>query len=672
MRLFQALHPRGVTPSGGGGEPDAPVASAIVLTPASFTLRVGNLQRIVARCVDQYGNTIAFPDALSWSSDSTGVATVDSVGVVTGVAAGAASITVTSGSLSSSAAATVETAPVISGWSEDRFPHASHGLLAAVTDFRTPYIADPTQKAEELAFQATHADKIVSGSEPAGGYPDGMIHQPYMLTSFVAVCVHDGDRWRNTRNKSDWAWEQWCAANGKDPENGYLHYGSGQDTYDAAIVAIDASGQVTLQHDLVTHTGGAFRDGATVTISGVTPASFNGSWPISNVGVTGGDYDEDGEIRRAKTVFTIPHTGEVATGFGKAKCGTGDGTKTKRNRLIFDVPGFPPPRWLINHAHADRIAFERDRLQKLVDGTYPDVGYTPEGMYIDELAQNIWGRFMSQVTVEYPSGGGSQWLADFSALFAATQADWPNNPWMQQMGTASYSSTQTTQLIEDGSLSAHLEQMGNPHTRYEWVPGSPRFEWVRELLSKGAYLGFACPYTPLDKIDGGERAGNYADDPKPAGFRSSANVRMAVSVFVIPLMMQLKERPYTLCYSFWNGAWNPSDPLAGLNNRWLELTQVDLGLPIEDASRVVTGQTDTAGQAVTIASRRFERGLVLYRRVDADPNTCDYAATYAYLLPPSTGTDGKWCRVRSNGTLDSPVTVANLASDEGLIYLPAP
>lgn len=670
MQILHALFPRGgvVTPPIGQQPDPTPIPTAISLTPTQFTVRAGNLYRLSGVVYDQFGDPMP-SEAITYTSSNTGVATVDAAGVVTGAAAGGATITATSGSLSATADAVVEAAPTVTGWSDTRYPHASHGILIHYTDFRTSYLSASAAETERQ-FIARKADKVVSAGEPAGGYPVGLVHQPYILTSFIACCVHDSDEWNNGRSKTDKIWEDWCTANGKNPEDGYLHYPAGADTYAAEIIGIDTTGRVTLRYDLVTYTGGALRNGDTVTIAGVTPTALNGDWVISGVGVTGGGFDDNGDLTRAQTVFTIPITGQTATAFGTVTR-KGDGTKTKRNRFIFDVGGFPPPRWSINHVSPDRIAFERQRLATLVSGGY-GVGFEAEGFYVDEISQNTWGKFLSLVSVEYPTGGGSQWLNDFAAFYAALAADWPDNPWMQEIGTAAYVKPETLTLIKGSSRCSQMEQLLNTHKQYEWVPNAGDFEIVRDLLTHGAYLELTTPYFPSDKIDGGEKPGNYATDPKPAGLRSNANMRMFASVFCVALMMQLRTRPYTVGINVWNGAWSPENPSAGLNSRWLGLFEADLGLPVDDAVRVVTGQKDTAGQGVTIAARNFERGMVVYRRVDANPNTCDYAATYTYTLPASTGTGGLWCRVRSDGTLDSPTATVALASDEGLILLPNP
>jgi len=672
--LMHMRHPHGFV-----GAPPGPVIvpTSLRVSPSSFTLQEGAGRQLGVQVLDQFGEPITeVIGGFIWLSNKPSIATVDQNGRVTGVAAGDATITCVWGTLSASVTLTVVQTSELVGWSDERFPHSSTGLLFTYTDFRTSYFGTDTaglnRKATEMAFIARKVDKVLSGGEPSGGYPEGLIHQPYVLVSFIACCIHDTDYWRNMRSKTDWWWEQWCDTHGKDPENGYLHYADGENTYGTAITSIDTNGRVTLKYDMVTYTDGFLRDGDTVTISGAQNPVFDGEWTISDVGVIGGDLDQNGHLRRAQTVFNIAKTG-ATSGAGGTVFRKGDGTKTKRNRYVFDVPSFPPPRWIIDHAHPDRIAFEKERFAGLVAGEYGQ-GFIPEGFYVDEIAKNVWGRFVTAKTVQYPTGGGQQWVGDMAAFYAALKADYPDQPWMFELGTASYMDDDTTRLIVEGSKCTQLEQLGNTHTRFEWVPGAAKFEWVRNLVRQGVHVEWCTPYTPQDKIDGGEKPGNYANDPVPAGVRSPANVRMYASHLALALLMNVTDKPGHICVNMMNGAWTPADPNQGLNNRWLGLFEVDLGKPLEEPARVVQGQKDTADQGVTIAARMYERGYVVYRRIDVawDIPTVDYAATYEYVLPPSTGRDGKWCRVRSDGSLDTPTDRCQIASDEGLIFVPAP
>src|SRR5207245_1164673 len=74
--------------------PPAPVAQVSV-TPASATLAVGGAQQLAATLTDSSANVLT-GRTVTWASSNTAVATVSVTGLVTGVAAGAATITATS------------------------------------------------------------------------------------------------------------------------------------------------------------------------------------------------------------------------------------------------------------------------------------------------------------------------------------------------------------------------------------------------------------------------------------------------------------------------------------------------------------------------------------------------------------------------------------------------
>ena len=89
-----------------------PVAS-LTITPASANLRVGGTVQLSATTRDAGGNILT-GRAITWTSSSTGVATVSANGLVTGVAAGSANIIATSEGKSDTAAVTVTVVPVAS------------------------------------------------------------------------------------------------------------------------------------------------------------------------------------------------------------------------------------------------------------------------------------------------------------------------------------------------------------------------------------------------------------------------------------------------------------------------------------------------------------------------------------------------------------------------------
>lgn len=82
------------------------LVASVSLNPTSRSIEVGASYRLEATAKDAGGNVV--PDAqFSWTSSNSSVATVDATGLVTGIAAGSATITVTSNGKSASAQITV-------------------------------------------------------------------------------------------------------------------------------------------------------------------------------------------------------------------------------------------------------------------------------------------------------------------------------------------------------------------------------------------------------------------------------------------------------------------------------------------------------------------------------------------------------------------------------------
>jgi len=97
-----------VSPGGGNGGP-APVG-AVVVTPATASVVIGRTTQLAATAKDAAGNVLT-GRAVAWSSSAPAVATVDATtGVVTGVSAGAATVTATSEGKTGTAAVTVSAA----------------------------------------------------------------------------------------------------------------------------------------------------------------------------------------------------------------------------------------------------------------------------------------------------------------------------------------------------------------------------------------------------------------------------------------------------------------------------------------------------------------------------------------------------------------------------------
>ncbi|MEJ2206425.1 MAG: CARDB domain-containing protein [Gemmatimonadota bacterium] len=93
--------------SDGGTEPEVPVATSITITSTSVTLSsLGATFPLSATIRDQNGRV--FSGTVSWTSDNTGVATVDSGGVVTAIGNGTATVTAASGNLTATVPVTVQ------------------------------------------------------------------------------------------------------------------------------------------------------------------------------------------------------------------------------------------------------------------------------------------------------------------------------------------------------------------------------------------------------------------------------------------------------------------------------------------------------------------------------------------------------------------------------------
>jgi uncharacterized protein YjdB len=86
--------------------------ASVSVSPSSATVQVGKTQQLTATLKDASGNPLT-GRTITWSSSNMAVATVSSSGLVTGVKAGAATITATSEGKSGTASITVP-APVAS------------------------------------------------------------------------------------------------------------------------------------------------------------------------------------------------------------------------------------------------------------------------------------------------------------------------------------------------------------------------------------------------------------------------------------------------------------------------------------------------------------------------------------------------------------------------------
>ncbi len=87
--------------------PGSPALSSILITPASTTLAAGQTKQLKVTGAYSDGSTQDLSNAVTWSSSSQSIATVNASGVVTAKATGQATISAVSGSLSATASVNV-------------------------------------------------------------------------------------------------------------------------------------------------------------------------------------------------------------------------------------------------------------------------------------------------------------------------------------------------------------------------------------------------------------------------------------------------------------------------------------------------------------------------------------------------------------------------------------
>jgi hypothetical protein len=117
--------------SGGGGG-GTPTVASVSVSPASASVAVGASEQFSATAKDSSGNAISGV-TFTWSSSSTGVATINSSGLATAVAAGTTQITATASGITSTAAALTVTAAQKVVISTNLLPGATVGAAYTAT-----------------------------------------------------------------------------------------------------------------------------------------------------------------------------------------------------------------------------------------------------------------------------------------------------------------------------------------------------------------------------------------------------------------------------------------------------------------------------------------------------------------------------------------------------------
>ena len=106
------------------GTTTVPVVASVAVTPSTATLNIGAKMSLAATVKDN-NNNVMTGKPVAWTSSNTAIATIDSTGTITGVAAGAATFTATVAGISGTASVTVAALPPSS---------VSNLALAAIND----------------------------------------------------------------------------------------------------------------------------------------------------------------------------------------------------------------------------------------------------------------------------------------------------------------------------------------------------------------------------------------------------------------------------------------------------------------------------------------------------------------------------------------------------------
>ena len=158
-----------------------PVAS-VTVSPASSSLAVGQTVQLTATPKDSAGNALT-GRVVTWVSSAAGVATVSASGLVTGVAAGTATLTATSEGKSGTAAVTVIIVPVASVTLSPASASVAVGQTAQLT--ATPKDANGNPLAGRAVTWATSDGAVATVS--ANGLVTGVMAGTATITVFTTA-----------------------------------------------------------------------------------------------------------------------------------------------------------------------------------------------------------------------------------------------------------------------------------------------------------------------------------------------------------------------------------------------------------------------------------------------------------------------------------------------------
>lgn len=638
-----------------------PIPTTVTVAPATVAGEVGASVALKVTVTDQSGAEM--PDApVTWAVDDATVAALTASGQSASVAlikAGVCGITAKAGTATTTVAVSV-TAPVViepppaeeppveeppvdpaptSGYAPVAFdftrsPHSPHAQWQA-TDFRTSYL-EASRILPNRIWLSKYMDVIMSAGHIQQYTDVGLKHIPYTLL----FAPFSTDRSGDMLGSSGPYYEKWCADNGRDPEDGYVHLAANAPRYSWPIASIDATGKVTLKYG----SRWAFEEGDPVTISS---GAINGTYPVSNV--SWAPKGEEGLL-----TFTIPVKGQVTTG-GWARNGVSSGQKIAKDRIFLDIAGFPPPRYLINPLSEVRRDFEIWRTQQILATVYsyaPD--YKTPGIFVDEVMPN-WTAIKD--SLEF--GAGTNYNTALAKLLGEIYASMKAPQNFLQPNIGSYLND-AGMLISDAAKSVQNESTLNPFQRgihSSWT-------WWEQAMAKGVSPVAVGAFSWWDTAPTKWGGGLYANDTKVLGASSIGMQREKIAEYCAYLMVAQPSsvQPHLYC-DLWRGS--KYDVAGDWESCWLSLFEADIGKPL--GARVSMGTfTNGKGLKVRVTKRDFERCVVLVATPD-DWNNPDYTDAGAITIPLPTDR-GPLHLVHSDRRIDAePMTSITIRAAEGAI-----
>src|SRR5260370_29846325 len=195
-----AAGPATITAASGGQSGSAPITvtvstvpvASVTVSPAPASVSVGQTVQLTATLKDASGNVLS-GRTVTWASSAPTVATVSPSGLVSGVAAGSATITATSEGQSGSAPITVSSAPPPSGSTvlfTESFDDANFAARGWYDN--TAFVIDPTVAHSGIASLKVHYASGAS-SPDAGGAMRKKVTPTNTL--YVSYWVKYSGRW---------------------------------------------------------------------------------------------------------------------------------------------------------------------------------------------------------------------------------------------------------------------------------------------------------------------------------------------------------------------------------------------------------------------------------------------------------------------------------------------